>query len=185
MIEARMADYYPLVAKAVSALCPQTEEARRRVYDRARVGLLSELQKLVPALDQSEIMAEQLYLEVAIGEVEADTQREQSAQMTAATPFTVFHYAVVAAAPSPPANQNSEGARKGRTNAREQDFGRSGGGAAARYQEPCAQRAGENDCERPRDTWLTQLLARASRGTDNDQQDFTPKRTLRYAGSRV
>jgi hypothetical protein len=50
------------------------------VYDRARTALLSEVHKLVPALDQTEIMAEQFYLELAIGEVEADTQREQGAQ---------------------------------------------------------------------------------------------------------
>jgi hypothetical protein len=35
-------------------------------------------------------------------------------------------------------------------------------------------------CERLRDTWLTDLLARASRGGNNDQTDFTPKRALRH-----
>jgi hypothetical protein len=103
-----MADYYPIVAKAVNALGSTNEETRRRVYDRARAALLSEVHKLVPSFDQSEIMAEQLYLEVAIGEVEADTQCEQSAQSAVRTPFTAFPCGGVVAAPNPPANQNDE-----------------------------------------------------------------------------
>jgi hypothetical protein len=163
-----MADYYPIVAKAVSALGTNNEEARRRVYDRARAALLSEVHKLVPALDQSEIMAEQLYLEVAIGEVEADTQHEQSAQTAVCAPFATFLCDGVVAAPNPPANQNDEENRGSRV--------------AARYQQPYGQPSGESDCQRVRDTWLTELLARASREVDNEEQDFTPKRILRYAG---
>ncbi len=177
-----MADYYPIVAKAVGALGSNNEEARRRVYDRARTALLSEVHKLVPALDQSEIMAEQLYLEVAIGEVEADTQREQSAQAAVGTPFTAFACGGVVAAPKPPANQNDEEGRGSHTRAYGQDLHRSGKGAKARYQKPYGQRAGESDCQRVRDTWLTELLARASREIDNEERDFTPKRALRYAG---
>jgi len=75
-----MVDYYSVVSKATNALGAHTEEARRRVYDRARAAFVSEVHKLAPALDRSEIMAEQFYLELAIGEVEADTQREQSAR---------------------------------------------------------------------------------------------------------
>jgi hypothetical protein len=152
------------------------------VYDRARAALLSEVRKLVPALDQSEIMAEQLYLELAIGEVEADTQCEQSDRSAAGMPFTPGPCVGVAAAPNPPANQNDEEGRGSRRRAYGQDFRRSGKGAAARYREPYGQPAGESDCQRVRDTWLTELLARASREVDNDQQDFTPKRALRYTG---
>jgi hypothetical protein len=110
---ATMADYYSLVAKAINAVGADTEGARRRVYDRARAALLSEVHKLVPALDGSEVMAEQLYLELAIGEVEA--QREQSAQSTVSTPARIFPSGVVVAAPSPPASQNDEQGRGART----------------------------------------------------------------------
>jgi hypothetical protein len=88
---ATMADYYSLVAKAINALGAGTEEARRRVYDRARAALLSEVHNLVPALDGSEVMAEQLYLELATGEVEA--QREQSARSTVGSRPSIFHAA--------------------------------------------------------------------------------------------
>jgi hypothetical protein len=36
----------------------------------------------------------------------------------------------------------------------------------------------EIPCEKVRDTWLTDLLARASREVDNEEQDFAPKRAL-------
>jgi hypothetical protein len=38
-----MADYYSLVARAIKALGAHTEEARCRVYDRARAALFSEV----------------------------------------------------------------------------------------------------------------------------------------------
>jgi hypothetical protein len=174
-----MADYYPIVAKAVGALGSNNEDVRRRIYDRARAALLSEVHKLVPALDQSEIMAEQLYLELAIGEIEADA-REQCDQLAA--PLTAFPRGGVAAAPNPPANQNNEEGRGSRIREHEQDFRRCGKSTAARYQGPYGQPVGESGCKRVRDTWLTELLARASREVDNDDQDFAPKCAQRYAG---
>jgi hypothetical protein len=153
-----MADYHSLVAKAINALGPHTEEARRQIYDRARVALLSEVHKLRPALGRSEIMTEQFYLELAIGEVE---QREQTSQ----------------------ANQNEQEVCGSGTRAYQQDL-RFAGAAPARYPKQYGQPADRGDCERLHDTWLTDLLARASRGTNNDQTDFTPKRALRHTGSR-
>jgi hypothetical protein len=150
------------------------------VYDRARAALLSEVHKLVPALDQSEIMAEQLYLELAIGEVEADTRHEQSDQSAVGTPFTAFPCGGVVA--KPPENQKDEEGRGSRIRGYGQDFRRSGKGAAARYQGPYGQPADEIVCPQVRDTWLTELLARASREVDNDEQDFASKRALKYAG---
>jgi hypothetical protein len=163
-----MADYHSLVAKAINALGPHTEEARRQIYDRARAALLSEVHKLRPALDRSEIMTEQFYLELAIGEVEL---REQSARSTMRNPATLR--GVVVAAPSAQMNQN------------EQEICDllSGVAAPARYPEQYGQQADEGDRERIRDTWLTDLLARASRGTNNDQTDFTPKRVSRHSGA--
>jgi hypothetical protein len=123
-----MTNYHPIVARAIGALDSNNEESRRRVYDRARAALLSEVHKLVPALDQSEIMAEQLYLEVAIGEVEADMQRDQGDRSAVGTPFTAFPCGGV------------EG-RGSRMREYGQDFRRSGKGAAARYQGPYGQPA--------------------------------------------
>jgi hypothetical protein len=177
-----MSDYYPIVAKAVNALGPNTEETRRRVYDRARAALLLEVHKLVPALDQTEIMAEQFFLELAIGEVEADTQREQRAQSAVGTPSAAFPRSGDLAAPRPHANQNDGKGSTWLRRAHGQGFHRSGKGAAARYQEPFGPPAGESDRQRVRNTWLTELLARASREVENDVQDFTPKRALRCAG---
>jgi hypothetical protein len=69
-----MGDYYTVMVKAVGALDPNTGDARRRLYERARATLLIELRGDDPALDQSDIMAAQMALELAIGEVEADAQ---------------------------------------------------------------------------------------------------------------
>ena len=43
-----MADYYPLIAKAVSGLDKSTGEARRALYDRARTALLAQLRGVEP-----------------------------------------------------------------------------------------------------------------------------------------
>jgi hypothetical protein len=74
-----MSDYYAMMAKAVGALDPNTGDARRLLYERARAALVAELRGADPALDPSDIMAAQMLLELAIGEVEADAQRDQRA----------------------------------------------------------------------------------------------------------
>jgi hypothetical protein len=50
-----MADYYSIIAKAVSTLDPNTEGARRRLHERARSAVISEMHRAEPALDQSDI----------------------------------------------------------------------------------------------------------------------------------
>ncbi len=45
-----MADYYPLLSKAVAALDPNTPEARAAVYDRARAALGRQLASMEPAV---------------------------------------------------------------------------------------------------------------------------------------
>jgi hypothetical protein len=62
----RLADYYPLIFKAVSRLEPNTTETRGKIYDRARTAMLLQLSSVIPSLTESEIGREQLALEEAI-----------------------------------------------------------------------------------------------------------------------
>jgi hypothetical protein len=65
-----MADYYPLIAKAVAGL--QNVYDRRRLYERGRSTLIVELEAVTPPLSQSAITKELLAFEEAIREVEAE-----------------------------------------------------------------------------------------------------------------
>jgi hypothetical protein len=67
-----MADYYPLIVKAVAGLEKSTSETRRALYDRARTALLAQLRGVEPALSEPEITRERLALEEAIRKVEGD-----------------------------------------------------------------------------------------------------------------
>jgi hypothetical protein len=70
-----MADYHPLIARAVSGLEKNTGENRRALYERARVALVAQLRGVTPALEESEITRERLALEEAIRKVEAEAAR--------------------------------------------------------------------------------------------------------------
>ncbi len=71
-----MADYYPLVAKAVAGLEKNSGEGRRALYERARTALVGQLRGMTdPALTEAEITRERLALEEAIRKVEAETAR--------------------------------------------------------------------------------------------------------------
>src|SRR5579864_4146715 len=67
-----MADYYPLIAKAVAGLEKSTGETRRALYDRARTALLAQLRGVEPALSEPDITRERLALEEAIRKVEGE-----------------------------------------------------------------------------------------------------------------
>src|SRR5436190_11594623 len=71
-----MADYYPLVAKAVAGLERNTGEGRRLLYERARSALVAQLRGMSdPPLTEAEITRERLALEEAIRKVEAEAAR--------------------------------------------------------------------------------------------------------------
>ncbi len=70
-----MANYYPLIAKAVVGLEKNTGEARRMLYERARNALVTQLRSVTPALSESDITRERLALEEAIRKVEAEAAR--------------------------------------------------------------------------------------------------------------
>src|SRR6267378_2732047 len=62
-----MADYYPLVAKAIAGLERNTGEGRRALYERARSALVAQLRGMSdPALTEAEITRERLSLEEPI-----------------------------------------------------------------------------------------------------------------------
>src|SRR5947207_14824015 len=77
-----MADYYPLIARAVSGLDKNTGENRRALYDRARTALVSQLRGVEPALDETDITRERLALEEAIRKVEAEAARRPRADVS-------------------------------------------------------------------------------------------------------
>ena len=92
-----MADYYSIMANAVSALDCNTRDARRQLYERARAALITQMRGTTPALDQSDILAARISLEEAIGRVEAEARRGCHANQPADTPATfVPHRRVVA-----------------------------------------------------------------------------------------
>src|SRR5258706_1945287 len=70
-----MADYHPLIARAVAGLDKNTGENRRSLYERARTALVAQLRGVVPALEESEITRERPALEEAIRKVEAESAR--------------------------------------------------------------------------------------------------------------
>ena len=67
-----LADYTPLIARAVEGLERNTGENRRELYERARKALLAQLRGIDPPLDEGEITQERLALEEAIRNVETD-----------------------------------------------------------------------------------------------------------------
>src|SRR5436190_2996127 len=71
-----MADYHPLIARAVAGLDKNTGENRRALYERARTALVAQLRGVQPPLDESEITRERLALEEAIRKVEAESARK-------------------------------------------------------------------------------------------------------------
>src|SRR5579872_5300026 len=71
-----MADYYPLIARAVAGLDKNTGDARRALYERARAALVAQLRGVTPALDESDVTRERLALEEAIRKVEGESARQ-------------------------------------------------------------------------------------------------------------
>ncbi|MCC5978643.1 MAG: histidine kinase [Salinarimonas sp.] len=67
-----MADYHPLIARAVQGLPDPAPEMRAAVYDRARTALFAQLRSLDPPLSDDEFEAERHALETAIATVEAE-----------------------------------------------------------------------------------------------------------------
>src|SRR5215831_6017645 len=96
-----MTDYYPLIARAVTALDKNTGEARRGLYERARSALVAQLRGLDPPLTEAEITRERLSLEEAIRRVEAESARRFRPEPTRPDPAGGLKSAEVAASSEP------------------------------------------------------------------------------------
>jgi hypothetical protein len=83
-----MADYYPLIARAIAGLDPSAPgESRRALYERARAALITQLRSVEPPLSESEITRERLSLEEAVRKVESEAaQRAREARGGAPRP---------------------------------------------------------------------------------------------------
>lgn len=53
----QLADYYPLIFKAVIRLEPNTTETRGKIYDRARTAMLLQLRSVIPGLANQKLAA--------------------------------------------------------------------------------------------------------------------------------
>ena len=98
-----MADYQPLIQRAIAGLDKNTGEARRALYERARTALVAQLRGVKPPLQEAEITRERLALEEAIRKVEAEAARRTRVDAPAApaTPAPSAPRFPNAAAPTP------------------------------------------------------------------------------------
>jgi hypothetical protein len=87
-----MADYYPLIARAIAGLDPSAPgESRRALYERARAALIAQLRSVQPPLSESEITRERLSLEEAVRKVESEAaQRARDASRSGARAGDAF-----------------------------------------------------------------------------------------------
>jgi hypothetical protein len=74
----KMADFYPLIARAVAGLDKNTGDSRRALYEGARAALVAHLRGLTPAMDESDVTRERLSLEDAIRKVERESARQST-----------------------------------------------------------------------------------------------------------
>src|ERR1700710_2999699 len=83
-----MADYYPLIARAMAGLAPSPPgESRRALYERARSALIAQLRSVQPPLSESEFTRERLSLEEAVRKVESEAaQRARDASRPGGAP---------------------------------------------------------------------------------------------------
>src|SRR6266576_1213840 len=99
-----MADYYPLIARAISGLDPSAPgESRRALYERARAALIAQLRSVQPPLSESEITRERLSLEEAVRKVESEAaQRARAASRAGSRSGDAFRAGTPRANPSRP-----------------------------------------------------------------------------------
>ncbi len=73
-----MADYYSVIADAISRRRSKNEDIRRLIYERARKALQESLRNLDPPITEALLANEQVALDTAICRVEANVQDDQA-----------------------------------------------------------------------------------------------------------
>ncbi len=73
-----MADYYSVIADAISRRRGNNDETRRRIYERARRALQERLRNLDPPISEALVANEQVALDTAICRLEADLRRDEA-----------------------------------------------------------------------------------------------------------
>ena len=81
-----MADYYPLLERAVSRLPASTREGRQALYDRARNALLTQMRNVTPPPAPDDIDREEKALTEAIARLEDELAAKAAAPATAEPP---------------------------------------------------------------------------------------------------
>lgn len=162
-----MADYYPLLVRAISALPQKTGENRRAVYDRARSALVRQLRGVDPPLPEGEITRERLSLEEAIRRMEAEYSAQDNGSQD--------NGALAEAAAAPPA----AGPEPARPREREMPSGESAARMRGAPQRPASPPEDEDNLEEDGATEPAyppghrESVARARDGQDADE---TPER---------
>lgn len=96
-----MADFHPILARAIAGLTDKSPEARKAVYDRARAALLTQLRSLDPPLSEADITRERLSLDEAVSRIEAEITLADALEPSF-PPETAAERALPPRAPAPP-----------------------------------------------------------------------------------
>src|SRR5882757_8562748 len=99
-----MADYYPLIARAIAALDANASGGQRReVYERARSALIAQLRGFDPPLSEADITHHRLSLEEAVRKVESEAaQRAREASRAGSRSGDAFRAGTPRANPTKP-----------------------------------------------------------------------------------
>jgi hypothetical protein len=99
-----MADYYPLIARAIAALDATASGGQRReVYERARSALIAQLRGFDPPLSEADITHHRLSLEEAVRKVESEVgQRAREASRAGSRSGDAFRAGTARANPTRP-----------------------------------------------------------------------------------
>jgi hypothetical protein len=103
-----MADYYPLLAKAVAGLKDPTPEARQAIYEHARKALFGQLRSLDPPIPDEAIEREAQALEVAVAQLETEVAAHSTSENVLRTAESDL-YALRPTAGSPVATSQANG----------------------------------------------------------------------------